>query len=140
MHVLVSSSVTHQGGVKAVAFSPDGMTVITGSLDKTARLWEVATALPDDLERVAAWVQVLTGLELDEFGSARVPDSAAGLAPAPREAQTTGWPTGAGFEQKQCFATLWHLNQLFLQNRDDADLRARSDAAQARGAEEERPR
>jgi hypothetical protein len=42
--------------------------------------------------------------------------------------------------QKQWFATLWHLNQLFLQNPEDADLRAPRDAAQARGAEEERPR
>ena len=30
-------------GVNAVAFSPDGKTVLTGSWDKTARLWEVAT-------------------------------------------------------------------------------------------------
>jgi hypothetical protein len=42
--------------------------------------------------------------------------------------------------QKQWFSALWHLNQLLVQNPDDADLRARPDAAQARGAEEERPR
>jgi WD40 repeat protein len=67
---------THQGGVEAVAFSPDGKTVITGSANRTARLWQVATtALPDELQRVATWVEVLTGLELDELGSARVVDS-----------------------------------------------------------------
>src|SRR5437588_411942 len=33
----------HQGAVDAVAFSPDGKTVLTGSGDKTARLWEMAT-------------------------------------------------------------------------------------------------
>ncbi len=32
--------------VRAVAFSPDGKTVITGSHDKTARLWDAATGLP----------------------------------------------------------------------------------------------
>jgi hypothetical protein len=36
----------HQGYVWAVAFSPDGRTVLTGSYDKTARLWSVATGKP----------------------------------------------------------------------------------------------
>ena len=30
----------------AVAFSPDGKTVLTGSSDKTARLWDAATGQP----------------------------------------------------------------------------------------------
>jgi hypothetical protein len=42
--------------------------------------------------------------------------------------------------QKQWFAARWHLDQLLLQNPDDADLRARRDAAQARLAEQESPR
>jgi WD40 repeat protein len=62
-----------------VAFSPDGKTVVTASQDQTARLWDVATALPDELERVATWVEVLTGLEHDEQGSARVLDDATWL-------------------------------------------------------------
>ncbi len=33
----------HEGPVGAVAISPDGMTMVTGSRDKTARLWEVRT-------------------------------------------------------------------------------------------------
>jgi WD40 repeat protein len=35
----------HQGSVSA-AFSPDGKAVLTGSLDKTARLWSAATGQP----------------------------------------------------------------------------------------------
>ena len=48
-----------------MAFSPDGKTVLTGCYDKTARLWDVSE-LPDDLARISTWVEVITGLELDE--------------------------------------------------------------------------
>jgi eukaryotic-like serine/threonine-protein kinase len=33
----------HAGPVRTVAFSPDGTRVVTGSLDKTARIWDVST-------------------------------------------------------------------------------------------------
>jgi WD40 repeat protein len=35
----------HKGQVAAVAFSPDGQTLATGSWDQTVRLWDVATGL-----------------------------------------------------------------------------------------------
>lgn len=40
------ASCSHQGVVMAVAFSPDGKTVLTGSDDQTARLWDTATGKP----------------------------------------------------------------------------------------------
>jgi WD40 repeat protein len=65
----------HQSGVGTVAVSPDGKTVLTGSYDKTARLWNVPRTVEGDPERVLLWVQVLTGIELDENGRTRVLDA-----------------------------------------------------------------
>jgi WD40 repeat protein/tetratricopeptide (TPR) repeat protein len=36
----------HQAPVEAVAFSPDGSLALTGSLDRTARVWDAATGRP----------------------------------------------------------------------------------------------
>ena len=94
----IGPPLTHQGEVRAVAFSPDGKTVVTGSLDQTARLWDVAAALPDELERVAAWVEVLTGLEVDEMGSTRVLDSATWLQRREKLEQLGGRPAGRKHE------------------------------------------
>lgn len=41
----------HAGHVKSVAFSPDGNTLVTGSNDGTAKLWDVRTRLLDISER-----------------------------------------------------------------------------------------
>jgi WD40 repeat protein len=65
----------HRDTVAAVAFSPDGKTVLTGSVDKTARLWRVPQ-VHGDPEQVLLWTQVITGLELDAAGNARVLDAA----------------------------------------------------------------
>jgi serine/threonine protein kinase len=68
----------HPHGVTTAAFSPDGRTLATGSDDGRTRLLSTTYPLPDDLERVAAWVGVVTGLALDDpQGSIRVLDNAA---------------------------------------------------------------
>ena len=76
-----------------MAFSPDGEKFLTGSYDGKARLFRKVSELPDDLERVATWVSVLTGLALDEEdGSIRVLDNAAWLEKRERLEQLGGAP------------------------------------------------
>jgi WD40 repeat protein len=85
----IGSPLQHQDSVVAVAFSSDGKAVLTCS--DTVRLWEVAE-LPDELPRIAAWVEVLTGLELDDRGLVHVLDNAAWLGRRERLEQFGGPP------------------------------------------------
>jgi hypothetical protein len=59
-----------------VAISADGKTALTGSADKTARIWKTPPPLGGDPERILLWAQAITGLELDEHGDVRVLDAA----------------------------------------------------------------
>jgi WD40 repeat protein/serine/threonine protein kinase len=88
----IGKPLQHWGEVQAVAFSPDGKTVMTGCYDGTARLWRTLAQLPDDLPRLAAWVETLTGLELDEQGAVRILDNAAWRRRRDRLCQLGGPP------------------------------------------------
>jgi WD40 repeat protein len=63
-HRPVSTPLHHGASVSDAAFSPDGTHVLTGSWDGTARLWEVPEPLPDDKDRIIAWVETMTGLKV----------------------------------------------------------------------------
>jgi WD40 repeat protein len=59
------------GTLAAAAFSPDGRFVLTAHA-KRAELHPVQKPLTGETERIVLWVQVATGLELDENGAVRV--------------------------------------------------------------------
>jgi WD40 repeat protein len=83
--------------VTAVAFSPDGTTALTGSDDGTARLWPTVD-LPDDLPRIATWLESLAGLTLDASGSIQPLDRDAWLQRREKLKQLGGPPV-AGSER-----------------------------------------
>ena len=62
--------------VGAVALSADGKTALTGSRDRTARIWKIPQPLRGDPQRILLWAQVITGLEADERGDIRMLDAA----------------------------------------------------------------
>ena len=81
-----------------VAFSPDGNSFLTGAHDHGARLFRKVPELPDDLDRVATWVEVLTGLTLDAGqGTIQVLDNTAWRERREQLEQRGGPPeTGGG--------------------------------------------
>ncbi len=81
----------HLGIVWSVAFTPDGRSLLTSDL-RTARVWDAPAPLPDDLPRLAAWVEAATGLEMDERGAIRVLDRSAWLERRQRLEQLGGPP------------------------------------------------
>ena len=86
----------HPSVVDALAFSPDGKFLLTGCWDGKARLFCEAPEVPDDLDRVASWVVVLTGMTLEpRQGDIQILDNAAWLASRDRLEQRGGPPVSA---------------------------------------------
>jgi WD40 repeat protein len=74
-----------------VAFSRDGRFLLMGDLGALRR-WDAPAPLPDDVPRLTAWVETVTGLELDERGSIRTLDRDAWLERRRRLEQLGGPP------------------------------------------------
>jgi WD40 repeat protein len=64
----------HESAVYAAAFSPDGKTVLSGSMDRMARFWTVPNPVDGTIERIVKWAEVVTGAELGEGDEVRVLD------------------------------------------------------------------
>jgi WD40 repeat protein len=67
----------HDDSVADAVFSPDGQLVLTGSFDRTARIWRVPSTVAGSPERIRVWIEVITGLELDEEAVIRFLDAPA---------------------------------------------------------------
>jgi WD40 repeat protein/serine/threonine protein kinase len=63
----IGAPMAHRGPVFTAAFSPDGRTCLTASGDGMVRLWPVPTPPADDAERIALWIQLMTGMQLDKY-------------------------------------------------------------------------
>ncbi|MBI2805843.1 MAG: protein kinase [Planctomycetes bacterium] len=81
----------HDAGVEVAQFSPDGETILTGARDKTARLWALPPVVEGSNEQIRTWIEVLTGMELDDRGNARSLD-AASWEQRKQKLERLGWP------------------------------------------------
>jgi WD40 repeat protein len=78
----VGPPLEHGGAVVRAVFGPDGETALTlgsgeflSNVTVTARLWEVPAPGAGEPEQVARWAEVITGLEMDDRGTAHVLDA-----------------------------------------------------------------
>ena len=72
----------HGSEVGRAVFGPDGETALTlgsgeflSQFTVTARLWEVPAPVAGEPEQVARWAELITGLEMDDRGTAHVLDA-----------------------------------------------------------------
>jgi WD40 repeat protein len=68
----ISPPLFHDEGVSDVSFSHDGTRVLTSSWDHNVRLWPVIEPVPDEPERVKAWIETMTGLKTGVPGSSEL--------------------------------------------------------------------
>jgi len=87
----VGPPLRHQDKVEAVAFSADSQTILTGSWDKTVRIWTVPQPAQGDAERLRIWIEVVSGLELDADGAINNLDAAT-IEERQRRLQELGGP------------------------------------------------
>jgi WD40 repeat protein len=72
----IGPALQHRGIVWSVACHPRAPLALTASADRTARLWQIPKPAAGDSGRITLWVQVITGMELDNNGAAHWLDAA----------------------------------------------------------------
>jgi WD40 repeat protein/serine/threonine protein kinase len=73
----IGAPLHHIDRIATAAYAPDGRSVLTLGGDEVLRAWDAPAPVTDPLPRVRLWVQVLTGMTLDEDGAVRLLDAAA---------------------------------------------------------------
>jgi WD40 repeat protein/serine/threonine protein kinase/tetratricopeptide (TPR) repeat protein len=126
---------TSQFNVVGVAFSRDGRNLYTSS--DAVRRFQIPWELPDDLDRIGTWVEVLTGLTLDpKQGSIHVLDNATWLERRARLDQLGGPPEARAESGLDCILVgsdpTARVRSLLEQRRWEAAEAAFAEAARAR--------
>jgi WD40 repeat protein len=96
---MIGPTLPHAKDVGWLAFSFDGRTIVSGGGrgGGQARIFSNFSELPEDLERVATWVEVITGLTLDaQQGSIQLLDNEAWQARRERLLKLGGPPEQPG--------------------------------------------
>src|SRR5262249_41049460 len=140
----IGPALRHRDEVRAVAFSPDGRSAVTGGDDDAARLWPVPLPLDGDPEQVLVWSQVHTGMRPDPDRAPRVPAPADWQAsqgqlsrdggPQPAREETLAWhrcEAAACEAGGQWLGALWHLDRLAEAAPDSWRFRTRRGSALA---------
>jgi hypothetical protein len=65
----------HHGSWPRASFSPDGSKILITDNSGIAQVWQTPRdLLAGEYERIACWIQVITGMELDSTGGINVLD------------------------------------------------------------------
>jgi Flp pilus assembly protein TadD len=62
----------HEHHVQSVSFHPDGRRILTGTADGYANIWSMPEPTDADVERLALWSNVATGMEIDAKGAIQI--------------------------------------------------------------------
>ena len=94
LELKASKDSAHSSFVMSVAFSPDGKTIVSGSADKTIKVWDAESfALVEERSGDAATIDPTSG-EVAECDGAtlRLKEGGAFYAPSPLQCLAVHWP------------------------------------------------
>jgi WD40 repeat protein/tetratricopeptide (TPR) repeat protein len=133
----IGASVTLRHEIRALAFRPDGRSLLAVDVRGNVRTWPAPRPAAGPTDRLIRWIRVRTGRELDSGHSAALlaPEdwerlrAEAGDAPLmPDATDEAGWHEANARDAEAMgdgFGACWHLDRLIAARPDDGLLRAR---------------